>query len=555
MTEKDLIVKLDELRSLPAENEVFEIKEAKNGYDFRKIGKYFSALSNEANLKNVDCAWLVFGVEDKNKSIVGSDFRKNKKDLHSLKKEIADQITNQITFIEIYELNLNEGRVVMFQVPPAPRGIPVAFQNFYYARDNESLGALNIVEIETIRKQITEEDWSKVICPDAMIEDLDAQAILKARDNYKVKFPNKVIEVDGWSDAVFLNKAKITIQGKITRAAIILLGKEESEHFVSPADIKISWILKDSGGVEKDYQIESCPFILAVDRIYSKIRNFRYRYIKEGTLFPDEVDTYEPFVIREAINNCIAHQDYSLGGRITVVEGEDFLVFTNSGSFIPGSVEKVIQDDAPEDKYRNKFLATTMVNLNMVDTIGSGIRKMFLFQKARFFPMPEYDFSNNRVKVAVIGKVLDMDYATVLARDADLSLEEIMSLDKIQKGKGKTLSKVEASHLKKKGLIEGIKPNYFISARVAQKIGQKAEYTKAKAFDKSKYFELIRSFIKQYKYAERKDIDELLLDILPNWMDERQKKIKVNNLISEFSRKGKIQNEGSDAKPKWVLPV
>jgi len=530
---------------------VFEFKEAKNGHDFRKIGKYFSALSNEANLKNVDCGWLIFGVEDKKKSIVGSNFRKDKIDLHNLKKEIADQTTGRITFIEIYELNLTEGRVVMLQIPSAPRGIPIAFQGFYYARDNESLGSLNIEEIERIRKQITEEDWSKVICPDATVEDLDSQAIDKARENYKVKFPNKAAEVDAWSDVTFLNKAKVIVQGKITRTAIILLGKDESEHFVSPADIKIRWILKDSMGIEKDYQIESCPFILAVDRIYSKIRNLRYRYIKEGTLFPDEVETYEPFVIREAVNNCIAHQDYSLGGRINVVEGEDFLIFRNHGSFIPGSVEKVIKDDAPEEKYRNKFLATAMVNLNMVDTIGSGIKKMFNFQRARFFPLPEYDFSENRVKVTVIGKVLDMDYASVLAKDSELTLEEIMMLDKVQKRK--LITSEEVRHLKKKKLIEGIKPNYFISAKIAQKTGQKAAYTKARGFDKRKYLELIAHCIRQHNNVERKDIDELLWNVLPEWMTDKQKKTKINHLLTGLSNKNVIKNTGTRNQSVWVL--
>jgi len=526
-------------------------KEAKNGYDFRKLGKYFSALSNEANLKDTDCAWLIFGVEDKKKSIIGSNFRKDKKDLHSLKKEIADQITNHITFVEIYELNLIEGRVLMFQVPPAPRGIPIAFKGFYYARDNESLGSLNIEEIERIRKQVTEEDWSKVVCADANINDLDSQAIAKARENYKVKFPNKATEVDVWNDITFLNKAKITIQGKITRTAIVLLGKEESEHFVNPADIKIRWVLKDSIGIEQDYQIESCPFLLAVDKIYAKIRNLRYRYMKEGTLFPDEVDRYEPFIIREAINNCIAHQDYSLGGRINVIEGDDSLIFTNYGSFIPGSVEKVIQDDAPEEKYRNKFLAAAMFNLNMVDTIGSGIRKMFLFQKARFFPLPDYDFSNNRVTVKITGKVLNEDYAMVLAQDRDLTLEEIITLDKVQKRK--SLSSEEVKHLRSKKLIEGIKPNYFISAKLAQKTGQKAEYTKARGFDKQKYFELIRNCIKQHGNVERKDINELLWDVLPSWMDDKQKYTKINHLLAELRRKNIIRNTGSDYKSNWIL--
>ena len=114
-------------------------------------------------------------------------------------------------------------------------------------------------------------------------------------------------------------------------------------------------------------------------------------HIKDGTLFPDEVDQYEPFVIREAINNCIAHQDYTKSRRINVVETDDQLVFTNLGSFIPGSVEKVVMENAPEEHYRNRFLATAMSNLKMVDTAGGGIRKMFNYQRARFFPMPEYD--------------------------------------------------------------------------------------------------------------------------------------------------------------------
>ena len=552
MEETDLIAKLDELRNLPAENEIVEFKESKNGYDFGKLGKYFSALSNEANLKNAECAWLIFGIEDKKKTIVGSSFRTNFKDLQNLKKEIADQTSNRITFIEIYELkNLPEGRVVMFQIPRASKGIPTSFKGHYYARDGDSLGIFNLEEIERIRKQIVEEDWSAVICPEATIEDLDLLAIAKARENYKARFPDKSVDIDSWDDITFLNKAKVTIKSKITRTAIILLGKDESEHFVSPADIKIRWILKDSKGIEKDYQIESCPFLLAVDKIYGKIRKLKYRYMREGTLFPDEVDQYDPFVIREPLNNCIAHQDYSLGGRINVVESEDQLIFSNVGSFIPGSIEEVIKNDAPEERNRNKFLLNAMFNLKMVETIGSGIKTVFGHQSDRFFPLPEYDFSNYKVKVTIIGKVLDMNYASVLARDKSLTLEEIMMLDKAQKRK--RLTESEFKHLKKKKLIEGIRPNIFISARLAQTTGQKAEYTKAKGFDKQKYFQLILSCIKQHTFAERKDIDELLWDVLPSWMSEKQKKYKIGNLISELRRSKKIINEGTDGNPKWII--
>src|SRR4030067_280680 len=548
MTEKELIARLNELRRLPAETEVFELKEAKNNFDFNRLGKYFSALSNEANLKGKPHAWLIFGVKDKGRTVVGSRFRQNREDLDSLKGEIANKTTNRITFIEIYELHLPEGRVVMLQIPAAPKGIPIAFDGHYYGRDGEELSPLNLEEIERIRNQAAN-DWSAVIVPDATIDDLDPTAIEKARENYKNKFPELAKDVDRWDDITFLNKAKVIQKGKITRAAIILLGKSESEHFITPAEAKIRWLLKDSKGNDKDYHIESCPFLLAVDKIYNKIRNLKYRYLKEGTLFPDEVDRYEPFVIREAINNCIAHQDYTKGGRINAVEMEDQLVFTNLGSFIPGSVEKVVMENAPEEHYRNRFLATAMFNLKMVDPAGGGIRKMFNYQRERFFPMPEYDLSRDRVKVTVIGKVLDIDYARMLAKKLDLSLDEIIMLDKVQKKK--KLTQVEEKILKSKKLIEGRKPNYFISAIVAQQTGQKAAYTKNRPFDKPYYLDLIEKAIKEHSYVERNDVDDLLWKKLPDWMTDKQKKIKINKLLSELRRNRKIDNKGSLKKPQW----
>src|SRR5690606_6992171 len=201
---------------------------------------------------------------------------------------------------------------------------------------------------------------------------------------------------------------------------------DESEHFLNPADVKIRWKLLDENNNDIDYDIFGLPLILSVEKVFAKIRNIKYRYMQEGTIFPAEVSKYEPFSIREAINNCIAHQDYTKGARINVIEMEDQLVFTNHGTFIPGSVEKVVIDDAPEEFYRNKFLATAMFNLKMVDTAGGGIKKIFNFQRARFFPMPDYDLSEEKVKMSISGKILDMDYARLLAQNKDLSLEEII---------------------------------------------------------------------------------------------------------------------------------
>ena len=551
MTSEQLNNLLENLCNLSAENEVVEFKEAKNNYDFSKLGKYFSALSNEANLAGKNCSWLIFGIEDKKHNAVGTNFRIHRKDLDSLKGEIAKKTTNGISFMEIFETTKSNERVVMFQIPAAPKGIPIAFDGHYYARDGEELAPLNIEKIERIRGQAIKDDWSAHIIPEASIEDLDEEAIALARKNFKNKFPEKAAEVDEWNDIMFLNKAKVTIKGKITRTALILLGKDESEHYLNPAEIKIRWKLMDGSGNDIDYEIFNIPMILSVEKVFSKIRNIKYRYMQEGTIFPTEVSKYEPFSIREAINNCIAHQDYTKNARINVIEMDDQLIFTNQGNFIPGSVEKVIIDDAPEEYYRNRFLATAMFNLKMVDTAGGGIKKIFNFQRARFFPMPDYDLSNDKVKVTISGKILDLEYARLLAQNKDLTLEEIIMLDKVQKKK--ELTPFEEKLLKGKKLIEGRKPNYFIGIKVAQKTNQKALYSKNKGFDKSYYLDLITKAINEHNELNRSEIDELLWEKLPNWMSDKQKKTKIGNLLSELRLANKIENKGTFSKPNWSL--
>ena len=549
--QRDLLKILESLLHLHAESETVEFKEAKENIDSRKLGKYFSAISNEANLLGLDCGWLIFGVGDNPRRVVGTSFRSSTAKLHQLKGEIANKTTNGISFIEIHEVAHPDGRIIMFQIPPAPRGIPVAYEGHYYARNGEELAALSTEKFERIRSQSPAEDWSAVVISKASIDDLDPQAISQARLNYKNKFPDKSLEVDEWDNITFLNKSKITLKGKITRTALILLGRDESTHFLNPADVKIRWILKDSNGIERDYEIFGAPFLLSVNKVFAKIRNLKYRYLKEGTLFPDEVEQYDPFSIREAINNCIAHQDYSMGGRINVVEFENKLVFSNLGDFIPGSVQRVIEDDSPAEVYRNPFLAEAMFNLKMVDTVGGGIKKIFLNQRSRFFPLPDYDLHNKRVLLTLSGTVLDLNYARLLASNPGLSLEEVILLDKVSKKL--PISPSDAKSLNKKGLIEGRRPNYIISARISAQTNGKAEYSKNKALDKEYYLTLVLTSIKHHGFMTREDIDKLLWTKLPDWMNEKQKKIKINNLLGELRRANKIINNGSDRNSRWEL--
>lgn len=235
------------------------------------------------------------------------------------------------------------------------------------------------------------------------------------------------------------------------------------------------------------------------------------------------------------------------------MEKPEELIFTNMGSFIPKTVEAVIEQDAPQEYYRNHFLATAMVELNMIDTIGSGIKKMFTLQRKRFFPMPDYDLSeSDKVKVKILGKVLDINYTKALINNTMLDLKTVINLDKVQKRERLTLDEYKALRAQK--LVEGRYPNVFVAANIADITGDKTSYIKNRAFDDEYYKKLVIELIKKFGSATRKDIDDLLMDKLSDTLNEKQRKNKIKNLIYDMSRKEKtIKNIGSDAKSIWVL--
>jgi ATP-dependent DNA helicase RecG len=290
------------------------------------------------------------------------------------------------------------------------------------------------------------------------------------------------------------------------------------------------------------------------DQASKQIRNLTYRYMPDDTLFPTELPQYDSWVIREALHNCIAHQDYSLGGKINLVEKPNELVFSNLAAFIPGSVEAVIKCDTPPERYRNPMLAHAMVELKMMDTIGSGIKRMFVTQRKRLFPLPDYiiDSASQRVEVRLYGRVLDAQFSRLLKLNVDLNLADVMLLDAVQKHRPITEDAIK--QLRQKGLIEGRKPNLFLSAKVASATEDKATYTRHRAMDKTYYKELVLRHLENLGEASREDIDRLLRDKLSSALTEEQKSNQIRNLLHEMSNKDQaIENLEQRPKSRWVL--
>lgn len=536
------------------EKEYVEYKEAKNNFDFNELGRYFSALSNGANLVGKQYAWLVFGVSDKTHEFVNTNYRKNA-NLNSLKKEITQSTNDNMTFIDIYEFEIDDNRVIMFKIPAAI-GVPTTWKGIAYDRNDDALIPLNDIKRNTILSTVNI-DWSRQIVEGLSVEDLDKDAILKAREQFKKKNENKTIaeEIDNMDDLTFLNKAKVLLNGKITRAAWLLLGKEDTNTYVDSNIPTITWKLQEGTNII-DYEHFTIPFIITMEKASEKIRNLRYRYMpSQTTLFPNEVDKYDINILRELLNNSIAHQDYRRGGRVNILEMKDKVMIINEGDFIPQTVDTlIINEGYVPPYYRNPFLAQAMVNLNMIDTAGMGIRRSFEKLRERFFPMPDYDLSEkNRVKVTIYGKILDEQYSKLLLENTELSLVEVMLLDRVQKNI--VITKEQSDYLRKNKLIEGRYPNIYVSKGISEIVNDRVSYTKNSGFNDQYYKDFVIKHIKNFGSISKKELDELLMDKLPGHLNIEQKKRKIKYLVNEnlAKKENQIENIGTNAKPIWVL--
>ncbi len=545
MTEQELHDYL--IKHFPQENEKCEWKEfksLKHSISSREADDVISYISAIANMKG---GYLIIGIEDKAQHIVGiSDFHTfNTQNLKLKILKDCPNLSSEGFEIQEYKTTDTNKIVWVFHIPKHQYRLPVYAHKKLWQRINDSLVEITQARLDAILSEVRpNEDWSAIIIPDATIDDLDEGAIKKARLEFVKRNPKYATEEPNWDNAKFLDKAKLTIKGKITRTVMILLGKDESEHFLG-SFVKIRWNLKTVDNQDKDFEIFSIPFILTIDQVYKKIRNLKYRYLREGTLFPDELLRYDPFSIREPINNAIAHQDYTKGARINVVEFEDdHLVFSNYGSFLPKSIEDVVLNDTPEEVYRNPFLVEAMKNLDMIETQGGGIRKIFNFQRQRFFPMPDYDLSEGKFKVTITGKLLNEDFARILIKNPSLTLEVIMMLDKVQKQK--IVPENEFKYLKKLKLVEGRKNNIYLSSKVIRPTnneGLKAEYIANRSFDDAHFKEMILEYLRKFGKTKRSTIDNLVIPKLSSVLCDEQKKNKVTNFLSALRMDGKIKSE------------
>lgn len=553
MRNQELIELVDDLLKEGKELSWLEFKEG-NATDNQRLGKYISALSNAANLAHRPYGYLIFGIKDGSLEIVGTKFSyENRKEKGSdLDFYIRHNLSPSVYF-EHFVCNYQGKKIEIFRIPKS-FNTPIEFEKVAWIRIGSSLTELKKYPEYHRKILLSHTDWSAEIVEEATIDDLDEKAIQKAKQLYKEKNVNKPFyeEIDLWTNTTFLDRLNVTIGGKITNTALILLGKESAAHFISPKVAQITWKLDTE---EKAYQHFGMPLFLTVNAVLERIRNIPYRFFPDNQLISVEVPKYDNKVILEALNNCIAHQDYFLNSRIVVTEKINKLIFENAGDFFEGKAEDYFFGDKTPKYYRNKFLVNAMVNLNMIDSVGYGIYKMLLSQKKRYFPLPDHSKSTDKeVVLEIYGHYIDENYSKKLIEQGDLlELTDVILIDKVQKKQPIDNSAIK--RLKQKHLIEGRKPQFYISEEVATILDEKAEYTLNKGLDNEILETFILKHINTHGFATRKEIDTLLLNKLPNYLSAQQKKRRLSNMIQDLKERKLIENIGTRSLPKWIKVV
>ena len=543
MTEQELQQYL--LSKYPKENEECEWKEFKNmkndfnGKEKDDVISYVSALSN------MEGGFLVIG-------IVGTNTYNY--DVQKARLRMIDQCANlpsEGLLVEEFITDDSHKTVWVIHIPKHMKRRPVYAHSKAWQRLDDSLVEITDSRLNAILdEQDVTYDWTAKVVKNATIDDLDSDAIKLAREGYKQRFPKFAKECDSWSDKVFLDKACLTIDGNVTNTTLLLVGKEEKAHKLNHI-AQIVWKCFQDGQTFGD--IYTIPFIRTTSELLNRIRNYRFKIYPKNSLIPAEVWKYDTESILEGLHNSIAHQKYESGARIIVTEDKDKLTFQNDGYFFEGNYSQYITGEKTPKHYRNPALVKAMVNIKMIDTQGYGIHKMFVSQKERYLPMPDYDKSTaTEVVLTLPGTVIDENYSLLLLEDRNLSLTDAVLLDSVQKDK--RISPEAITMLRKRKLIEGRLPHVFIAKDIAQVTDQKIEYSKHKGLDDKKCEALLLNSLKDHGFLTKPEIVRLLWDVLPDQLDDKQKEYKINNLLRKLRTEGKISNTTvAGNKSTWAL--
>ena len=530
------LVQLEDWLTVPSENEHLEFKEARNRFDFEKLVGYCVALANEGG------GHMVLGVTDRlPRQVVGTDAFKN---LERTKAGLLERLHLRI-FVE--ELAHPNGRVLVFEVPPRPIGMPVQYKGTYWMRGGEELVPMTPDMLKRIFAE-SGPDFSAEICASATLADLAPEAIETFRAAWVRRSGNDALEK--LSSDQLLEDAELIVDGGITMAALILLGtpKALSRH-LAQGEIVYEYRSSEASIPYQQRKEFRKGFFLVHDMLWETInlRNDLFQY--QDGLFRQEIPTFNEAVVREAILNAVSHRDYRLGGSVFIRQYPNRLEIVSPGGFPYGiTADNILWRQSP----RNRRIAEVFAKCGLVERSGQGANRMFEECIKESKPMPDFsDTDDFQVSLTLRGDVQDplfLKFLEKIGREgmASFTTKDFLLLHFIHQEKSIPQEFTDGIRrlLDLGVIVRAGKGKYVLSKRFYAMAGKKGVYTRKKGLDRDTNKALLLKHIRGNKKSGTR-LDELL-QVLPALTYNQ-----VQTLMRELKNEGVVHVVGKTRGALW----
>lgn len=533
-------MKIPELKKLKESEDKVEFKAATHNFSYagsehrdqeerrRCFLGYVVAFANEGGGR------LILGMTDNEPhDIVGSDFAQGK--VGALEDETYSRLGIRVRMEELYE---DELRVLIVHIPSRPIGKMLKFEGVPLMRVGESLRNMSDEEMFAILSEV-EPDFSDKICEGVNLVDLDENAITKLKEAYSEKQSNPHFLT--LSNLQALSDLGLIKGGMVTYAALILVGKENVIKLKLPQSaINLEYRNNSSQIVFDNRVIFTQPYFLSIDLLWNAINTRNGKIPVQQGAFIFDIAYFNKEVIREAINNAVAHRDYSKSSEILIKQFPTELIITSPGGFPLGvNLDNLITVNSTP---RNRLLSDVLAKTGIVERSGQGIDKIFYQTISEAKPTPDYGYTDNyQVELRLSGTVEDKAFAMFIRRiqqerkDGEkLSVHEVIALNEIRKGLNKkTINSALLKKLESEGLIERVgKTNsqrIILSKLYYELTDNRGAYSDGKALDNYQVGMIIINHIQEFGKGKMKDFEFLLR----NFMNRGQVKYVISKMVTD----------------------
>lgn len=532
---------LDQLKELleSKESEHLEFKEAKNSYEFEEVVKYCVALANERGGK------FVLGVSDKvPRRIVGSHAFP---DVDQTKANVSDRLHLRVNAQVIHH---PDGRVVVFEVPSRPIGMPIQHKGAYWMRSGQNLVPMTPDQLKRILDEVGP-DFSAEIAKNATFADLDPVAIARFREMWKRKSGNSAL--DNVMDVQLLTDAELLVGGAATYGALILFGTGNAlGRHLAQSEVVFEYRSSEASVQFQQRKEFREGFFLFDDELWKTI-NLRneVQHYQEG-LFVWDIQTFNEKVIREAILNAVSHRDYRLPGSVFIRQYPSKIEIVSPGGFPLGiTPENILLRQSP----RNRRIAEAFARCGLVERSGQGADRMFEECIKESKPRPDFAGTDDyQVSLTLKGEVQNPRFLMFLQQVTlegfgPFTTQDLLVLDAVQRDESVPPNlKDRLIFLKERGIVEatgrgrGARP--ILSRRFYAFLGKKGVYTRKRGLDRETNKALLIQHIENFRHEGSRLQD--LLQVLPQLTRDQ-----VQKLLRELKAAEKIFVAGKTKSSRW----